>query len=381
MIPFKIEVPDEVLTDLRHRLAHARFPDEFANDDWNYGANLAYLKELCAYWRERFDWRKQEALLNSFAHFTTQIDDRRLHFIHQRSKHENAFPLLITHGWPGSVFEFYKILGPLTDPTAHGGRAEDAFHVICPSMPGYGWSEAPREPGFDIRSVAETNIKLMDQLGYARYGAQGGDWGAVATAWMGALAPKGLAGIHMNMLVAFPPQENTFDGVTREEAAQLASFRDLQEVLTGYQAIQRTKPQTLGYGLTDSPLGLAGWITEKFHGWSDCHGDIESRFTKDELLTNIMIYWTTGNITSSLRLYCETHRSGRGRRGINLEKIAVPTGCAVFPVELYHAPRVWMDQAYNVTHWTVMPKGGHFAALEEPQLLVDDIRNFFRTLR
>lgn len=378
---FRIAVPDPVLADLKTRLANARFPDEFANDDWNYGANLSYVKELCAYWRASFDWRKQEALLNSFAHFTTEIDGRGLHFIHQRSKHENAFPIVIQHGWPGSVYEFYKILGPLTDPTAYGGPAEDAFHVICPSMPGYGWSQAPQEPGFDIRSVAETNVALMNKLGYSRYGAQGGDWGAVATAWMGAIAPKELAGIHMNMLVAFPPEDNTLEGVTPEELEKLARFRELQDVLTGYQAIQRTKPQTLGYGLTDSPVGLAAWIVEKFHGWSDCHGDVETRFSKDDLLTNIMIYWATGNITSSLRLYCETHRSPHGRRGVNTDRVQVPSGFAVFPVELYHPPRAWMERYYNVTHWTVMPKGGHFAALEEPELLVDDIRAFFRGLR
>lgn len=378
---FKIAVPDPVLADLKTRLANARFPDEYANEDWNYGANLAYVKELCTYWRDRFDWRKQESLLNSFGNFTTEINGRQLHFIHQRSKHEHAFPIIIQHGWPGSVYEFHKVLGPLTNPTAHGGSSEDAFHVVCPSMPGYGWSQAPHEPGFDIRSVAETEIALMEKLGYDRYGAQGGDWGAVSTAWMGALAPKGLAGIHMNMLVAFPPEDNTLEGVTPEELEKLAHFREVQDALTGYQAIQRTKPQTLGYGLTDSPVGLAAWIAEKFHGWSDCHGDVESRFTKDELLTNIMIYWATGNITSSLRLYCETHRSPHGRHGINVDQIDVPSGFAIFPVELYHPPRAWMDRNYNVTHWTVMPKGGHFAALEEPELLVEDIRKFFRTLR
>jgi len=304
-----------------------------------------------------------------------------VHFIHERSREPNAFPLVITHGWPGSVFEFHKILGPLTDPVAHGGKREDAFHVVCPSMPGYGWSEAPRKPGFDIAEVAETNKALMEKLGYSRYGAQGGDWGAIATAHIGRIDPAHVAGIHMNMVVAGPPAgaANPMEGVTPQELAWMGEVGSFTQKETGYQQIQGTKPQSLGYGLNDSPAGLCAWIVEKFRTWSDCNGNVESRFTKDELLTNVMIYWVTQSITSSTRLYCETMRKGRfGPAG---EKINVPTGGAIFAKEIYKAPRKWAEAAFDLRQWSVFERGGHFAALEEPGLLVEDIRAFFRKLR
>jgi pimeloyl-ACP methyl ester carboxylesterase len=382
MEPFTIRVSDDDLADLQYRLEHARYPDEIANDDWNYGANLAYIKELCRYWKDDYDWRKQEALLNSFDHYTTDNHGLRHHFIHQRSKHENAFPLIIQHGWPGSVFEFHKIIGPLTDPESHGGNAEDAFHVVCPSMPGYGWSEAPKKPGVGTRQIAEMNIELMRQLGYERYGAQGGDWGASVITWMGAIAPESLTAIHMNMIFVFPPRgDERMKGVTPEEANRLAEFEKTRDPVLAYQATHRNKPQSLGMGLNDSPLGLAAWIVEKFHGWSDCNGDLDTRFTKDELLTNLMIYWTTGTITSSLRLYFENHHSKDGVHGINIDRVDVPAGFAVFPIELFCPAKAWVERVYNVARWTVMPKGGHFAAMEEPDLLVEDIRTFFRAYR
>lgn len=378
---FQIRVPDSVLDDLKDRLARTRFPDQLDGADWSYGTELSYLRELVAYWRDKYDWRTHERALNAFDHYKAEVRGLELHFIHQRSREPNAFPLVITHGWPGSVYEFHKILGPLTDPAAHGGRREDAFHVVCPSMPGYGWSQAPRRPGFDIAEVSATNAALMAALGYARYGAQGGDWGAIATAHTGRIDPAHCAGIHMNMLVAGPPAgvANPMEGVTPEELGWLGEMGNFQKNETGYQQIQGTKPQSLGYGLNDSPAGLAAWIVEKFRTWSDCNGDVESRFTKDELLTNVMIYWVTQSITSSTRLYYETMKSGRF--GAAAERIAVPAAGAIFPKELYKAPRKWAEAAFDLRRFTVFPSGGHFAALEEPKALVDDVRAFFRDIR
>lgn len=380
MQPFTIEVNDEVLKDLNERLSRTRFPDQLDGADWDYGTELGYLRELCAYWSEKFDWREQERALNRFDHYRTDIDGLGIHFIHQRSHVAKALPLVITHGWPGSVFEFSKIIGPLSDPEAHGGKAEDAFHVVCPSMPGYGFSDAPRGPGFDIEHVADVNKKLMEQLGYTRYGAQGGDWGAPASAWLGLKDPWHVCGIHLNMVLGQRPEDpDNAPELSEEENQRLEAARSFNRNETGYQRIQGTKPQTLGYGLTDSPAGLAAWVVEKFRTWSDCGGDVEARFTKDELLTNIMIYWINGNITSSMRLYYESMKARHF--GPPYDYVKVPTGCAVFPGELARLPRSWAENSFNVTHWTEMPRGGHFAAMEEPELLVEDIRKFFRDLR
>jgi pimeloyl-ACP methyl ester carboxylesterase len=378
---FEIRVSDDELEDLRERLSRTRWPDQIPGSGWDYGTDLAYLQELCEYWREKFDWRPQEALLNRQEHFRTEIEGQPIHFLHARSKVEGALPLLITHGWPGSVFEFYKILGPLSDPEAHGGSAEDAFHVVCPSMPGYGWSGPTLEPGWHVGRVAEVLAKLMARLGYERYGAQGGDWGAIVTTHLGLVDPAHLAGIHLNMVVAGPPAgvENPMEGVSPEEVAGVADMGEFQKNETGYQQIQGTKPQTLGTALNDSPAGLAGWIVEKFRTWSDCGGEVERRFSKDELLTNVMIYWTTQTINSSIRLYCESMRAGlfapAGRR------VEVPTGCAIFPKEIIRPPRRWVEAAFDVRRWSVFESGGHFAALEEPEALVEDVRAFFRELR
>jgi microsomal epoxide hydrolase len=378
---FEIHVPDAELDDLRERLARTRWPDQIPGSGWDYGTDLAYLKELCSYWQEKYDWRAAEALLNSFDHFRTTIDGQNVHFIHARSKHEDALPLVVTHGWPGSVFEFHKIIGPLTDPEAHGGSAEDAFHVVCPSMPGYGWSGPTAEPGWDAGRVAETVAKLMARLGYARYGAQGGDWGAIVTNNLALKDAEHLAGIHVNMVVAGPPPgaENPMEGVAPEEMERVGAYGEFQKNETGYQQIQGTKPQTLGYGLTDSPAGLAGWIVEKFRTWSDCDGDLESRFSKDELLTNIMIYWVTATINSSVRLYCESMRSGLF--GLPPARVEVPTAGAIFPKEIIRPPRAWAEAWFDLRQWTEYEEGGHFAALEVPGLLVDDVRRFFRTVR
>jgi pimeloyl-ACP methyl ester carboxylesterase len=378
--PFRIDVPEDVLIDLRERLARTRWPDQIPGSEWDYGTDLATLQDLCDYWRTSFDWRSAEADLNSWPQFTTEIDGLNVHFIHARSPHANAFPLCMTHGWPGSISEFLKVLGPLTNPTAYGGRAEDAFHVVAPSIPGYGFSGPTTRSGVDIRVVAETNIALMQRLGYTHYGAQGGDWGAMATMQMGGIAPDGLAGIHLNMCVASAPDKsNPLAGVEPHEMEALGAMAEFREKETGYQAIQGSKPQTLAYGLTDSPSGLAGWILEKFRTWSDCNGDVYSRFTRDELLTNIMIYWVTGTINASTRLYCESKRSNRF--GVGSTKVEVPTAVAVFPKELFRPPLAWAKAAFNIQRWTTMTAGGHFAAMEEPAAFVDDVRAFFESIR
>jgi len=378
--PFRIEVPDAVLDDLRARLARTRLPDQIEGAGWDYGTERGYLQELIAHWRSAYDWRIHEARLNAFPQFRTEIDGQRVHFLHVRSPHEDAFPLIVTHGWPGSIWEFHKVLGPLTDPTAHGGEARDAFHVVCPSIPGYGFSDPPRTRGWDARRMAEVNAALMARLGYDRYGAQGGDWGSIISTYNAVADPEHCAGIHLNMVVALPPADgDPTAGLSDEEKLAVADLLRFQKEETGYQQIQGTRPQTLGYALNDSPAGLAAWIVEKFRAWSDCGGDVESRFTKDELLTNITLYWVTGSITSSIRLYCETMRSGLWSAGP--PRVAVPTGCAIFPKELYRAPRAWAERIYDVKQWTKMPRGGHFAALEEPELLVEDVRRFFRRLR
>jgi epoxide hydrolase len=392
--PFRIAISDAVLEDLRQRLARTRFPDQIPGSGWGYGTELGYLRELCAYWRDKFDWRAREAELNRFPQFTTEVLDHRIHFVHRRSPHADAFPIVITHGWPGSFAEFVRIIEPLADPSAHGGRAEDAFHVVCPSIPGYGFSEAPREPGWDARRMGEVNAALMARLGYGRYGAQGGDWGSMISTQNALLDPEHCVGLHLNMVVALPPSDvaNPLEGLRPEEIRGVTDMMNFQKNETGYSSIQGTKPQTLGYGLNDSPAGLAAWIAEKFRAWSDCGGDaakrfepgdfggdLESRFSKDELLTNITLYWATQTIASSTRLYCETMRSGLwGPLGARVE---VPTGCAIFPKEIFRPPRAWAERVYHVTHWSEMPRGGHFAAMEEPELFVEDLRAFFRTVR
>ena len=378
--PFKIDVPDAVLVDLKDRLARTRLPDEIDGAGWDYGTPLGYLKELITYWRETFDWRKQERMLNAFDQYKTRIGDLDIHFIHQRSPEKNAIPLLITHGWPGSVAEFTKIIGPLTNPVAHGGRAEDAFHVVAPSMPGYGFSDKPRERGFGPPRVADVNAQLMARLGYEQYGLQGGDWGAIVSRWHAFRHPSPVIGLHLNMVVAAAPAgSKPEEGLT---AADLARTRERQGFFgaeeTAYSQIQGTKPQSLGYGLNDSPAGQAAWIVEKFRSWCDCKGNPETILTKDELLTNITLYWVTQTATSSARMYYENRHAPPSQP---MGRVEVPTGAAIFPSEIVIPPRRWAEAAYNLVHWTEMPRGGHFAAMEQPELLVADIRKFFATRR
>jgi pimeloyl-ACP methyl ester carboxylesterase len=342
------------------------------------------VQHLCEYWLDGYDWRAAEAALNTWPQFTTTVDpdgggDIHLHFVHARSPEPDALPLIITHGWPGSIVEFQRVVGPLTDPVAHGGNAADAFHVVAPSLPGYAFSGPTTRRGVDIRVAAQANAALMAGLGYDRYVAQGGDWGAMATQHIALVDPDHVAAIHLNMVVAGPPDPaNPTDGVTPEEMAGLASMGEFVANETGYQQIQGTKPQTLAYGLTDSPAGLAAWIYEKFRTWSDCDGDPLNIFTIDELLTNITVYWVTGTINSSTRMYYESMKSKRFGAA---ERVQQPVGVANFPKELYQPPRAWAETRYNIQRWERFDQGGHFAAMEQPDVLVREIREFFRSVR
>ena len=375
---FRVEVADQVLDDLRARLAATIWPDQIPGSGWGYGTDLAYLRDLCEYWRTTFDWREQEARFGRWPHHLTEIDGQQVHFIHARSPEPDALPLVITHGWPGSVAEFLDVIGPLTDPRSHGGDPADAFHVVAPSLPGYAWSGPTTEPGWDIARVADAWAVLMGRLGYDRYGAQGGDWGALVSAQLALVDSDHMAGLHLNMLVAGPPPDGGPE-LSELETADLAELTEFMENGTAYQQIQGRNPQTLGYGLTDSPAGLAGWIVEKFWAWTDNDGSPEDAVSRDQLLTNITVYWVTRTIGSSVRLYCETQRSGRfGPIG---EKVTLPTGYAVFPKEMLRAPRSWAEASFDLVRYTRYDRGGHFAALEEPDLLVEDVRALFRELR
>ncbi len=374
--PFTIAVPDAVLADLKARLRNTRWPEAELVADWTQGAPLAWIRDVCAYWAETYDWRAREKALNRFAQFTTAIDGLDIHFIHARSPHAEAMPLIITHGWPGSVVEFHKVIEPLTNPTAHGGQAADAFHVVCPSLPGFGFSGKPTTTGWGIDRIALAWATLMERLGYTRYGAQGGDWGSGVTTSLGAQDPTHCAGIHITLAMGSRPKVE--GEPTPAEARALKGIQYYADHDSGYSKQQATRPQTLGYGLTDSPAGQAAWILEKYQAWTDCDGHPENILGRDELLDNVMLYWTTETATSSARLYWESF--GPGRRKVH--KVTVPTGVAVFPKEIVTPVRRWMEDNYvNIRHWSEMPKGGHFAAFEQPTLFVDDVRKFFATLR
>ena len=380
---FSIAVSDQAMNDLNLRLSLSRIPDQLENVSWEYGTDRLFLLSLLDYWQNDFDWRAQEAMLNGFDQYKTIIDGLDIHFIHQRSPHPNAIPLLLVHGWPGSIAEFHKIIGPLADPTSYGGSATDAFHVIAPSLPGFGFSEKPATSGYNPERMAHLFVALMERLDYSNYGLQGGDWGSVINRHIANHYPERLIGLHTNFVQARNPGGDSGDypvtPLERERRNELAAFMTEEQ---GYRQIQGTKPQTLGYGLNDSPAGLAAWIVEKFHGWSDLSrdtgGDLDSKFSMDELLTNISIYWYTETITSSMRVYYE-NRNTRPEKP--MAYIDVPTGAAIFPAEIFATPRSWAENSYNIVSWTVMPRGGHFAALEESDLLIDDVRGFFRGLR
>jgi epoxide hydrolase len=370
MEPFQIAVPDAVLTDLDARIAAARWPNEIAGAGWQQGTDLSYLKRLTDYWRDGFSWRAPEQRLNALEQYTTTIDGQLVHFIRHRSGAADALPLVLVHGWPGSVVEFLDVLEPLT---AAG------FDLIVPSLPGYGFSGPTTQPGWHPRRIAAAFVELMHQLGYSRYGVQGGDWGSLVVANMADLAPDHVAGLHLNFLSAPRPDGQRSADLPPEEQANIEAMRRWRDEEAGYSAIQGTKPQTVGYALDDSAVGLAGWIVEKFRAWSDCHGDIEASFTMDQLLTNITLYWVTRTATSSARLYYETRQAGVA--AIPQAPITVPTAIANYPGEITKIPRAWAERRYNVTHWVDQPRGGHFAAMEVPELFAADVATFFDTVR
>ena len=379
--PFTIAVENSVLDDLHQRLADTRWPDEIPNTDWDYGSNLTYIKELVDYWRTDFDWRAQEAELNAFNHFKSEVDGLDIHFIHENGKGPNPIPLIITHGWPSCFFEMTKIIPLLADPASHGGDAADSFDVVAPSLPGFGFSDHAQDRGMEVQRVAGMWNKLMTQnLGYPKFGAQGGDIGSGVTARLGFAHSDTLYGIHLTSITRPTPYLGPGSKpVTDSEQALIAQRDKWFQDEGGYNHIQGTKPQTLAYGLNDSPVGLAAWIVEKYRTWSDCGGDVEKSYTKDELLTIVTIYWVTQTISSSTRMYFENQKHLWTME--KDQKVPTPAGMAMFPQEISKPPREWGERSYDVRRWTEMASGGHFAALEEPQLLAEEVRAFFRDFR
>jgi epoxide hydrolase len=371
---FELAVPEAELDDLRERLRRTRWPEAETVEDWSQGLPLAYARELCEYWASSYDWRRLETQLNGLGQARTEIDGLAFHLLHVPSPEPAALPLVLTHGWPGSVVEFLKVIGPLTDPVAHGGAAADAFSVVCPSLPGYGWSGKPAATGWKVDRIAAAWDVLMGRLGYDRYGAQGGDWGAAVTEAIGRLFPERCAGVHLNMAwFARPPDDEELSPVER---ANLEALDEFQRYGTGYSAEQSTRPQTLGYGLADSPAAQATWIIEKFHAWSDCDGHPENVLSRDELLDNVMCYWLPGAGASSARLYWESFR--RLRSG----QVTAPAGVSVFPKEIVRPSRRWVEPRFSdLRYWGEPARGGHFAAFEQPELFVTELRNFFALVR
>ncbi len=366
--PFTVHVAGSVLDDLRDRLADTRYPDQLPDTTWALGTDGGWLRATVDYWRDDFDWRTAEQRINAFDQIVTTIDGQRIHAIHQRSSNPDAMPLLLVHGWPGSVVEFLDVIGPLSD----------SYHVVAPSLPGYAWSGPTTEAGWDVKRTASALAELMARLGYGRYGAQGGDWGSMIVRHLAHVDAEHLVGVHVNMLISFPPgRPDDMDEMTEREIAQLARTKDYMSNGSGYTAIQSTKPQSLAYSLNDSPAGLLSWIGEKFHAWTDHDGDLHDAVPVDHLLTNVMAYWTTGTIGSSVRMYHESMSRG----SVMVDGIHdVPFGVANFPAEIIFGRRRWAEAANTIVHWTDMPRGGHFAALEQPDLFVADVQAFFGSL-
>ncbi|MGW5282404.1 epoxide hydrolase family protein [Streptomyces collinus] len=386
--PFRLSIPQSDLDDLHDRLDRTRWPAELPGAGWEYGVPGGYLRELARYWRHGYDWRAAEARLNEWPQFTTTIDGARVHFAHVRSPEPDATPLVLTHGWPGSIVEFLDVVGPLTDPVAHGGEAADAFHVVVPGIPGFGLSGPTEESGWEAGRVADAWAELMRRLGYERFGAHGGDWGAAVSRELGRAHPGRVTGVHLTLLpgaqAAAEPGAGELDRLApRERENTLASWRRWDEWSregTGYAVLQSTRPHTLAYALTDSPVGQLAWIVEKFREWSDCAEVPEEAVDRDRLLTNVILYWLTGTAGSSARLYYERAHA-RGRSARPAEPSTVPTALALFPAEPLIPLRHRAERTENIVRWTEFDRGGHFAALEEPDLLVADVRAFFRQLR
>jgi pimeloyl-ACP methyl ester carboxylesterase len=377
--PFRIAIPESHLRDLRERLARTRWPDELPGAGWRYGVPLGYLKELCEYWRTSYPWRTHEARLNNFPQFTTSIDGETIHFLHVRSPEPAAMPLILTHGWPGSFVEFVDLISPLSDPRGHGGDPRDAFHLVIPSIPGFGFSGPTHDRGWNNRRVARAWIELMSRLGYQRYGVHGGDWGSGVSRDIGVSVPRSVTGVHLSTLFTPPPPGDKVE-LSDAERKRLQTGADFRADGVGFAAIQSTRPQTLAYALVDSPVGQLAWIVEKFKEWSDSTDLPEDAIQRDRILTNVSIYWFTGTAGSSARLYYETARAGTGWSA-RVVKSDVPTGVAVFPREIAPAIRSYAEATNNIVHWSEFNRGGHFAAMEEPDLLVQDLRAFFRDLR
>ena len=377
IVPFHLDVPEAELDDLRARLRNTRWADRETVTDWSQGIPLAYVQELCAHWADTYVWRRLEARLNAIGQFRTEVDGLQIHFLHARSPEPDALPLLMTHGWPGSVVEFLKVIEPLVDPVSHGGDATDAFEVICPSLPGYGFSDKPRVAGWGIGRIAVAWAELMNRLGFSRYGAQGGDWGAIVTTRLSNVDPRHIAGVHVNLALVPRDAIRAVGDPTEEEQLALAAASDHRRFGSGYSAQQSTRPQTLGYGLVDSPAAQCAWIVEKFHAWTDNDGHPESVLTRDELLDNVMLYWLPGAGASSGRLYWESYTDPAAR-----EPVSVPAGCSVFPKEVFPVSRRWVEQRFSdLRHFERLDRGGHFAAFEQPELFVNQVRQFFRTVR
>ena len=372
---FQLEVTDAVLDDLKKRLSMTRWPNKETPEDWSQGIPLGYMQELCDYWQHEYDWRAREERLNRFPQFITEIDGVDIHFIHLPSVHENARPLIITHGWPGSIVEFHKVIEPLADPTAHGGNTEDAFHVVVPSLPGYGFSGKPEVTGWGIEKIADIWGALMARLGYDHYFAQGGDWGAMVTTHIGLQDKEHCDAIHLNMPVVIP-DANTMAELTPSEQASLMSMKFYQDWDSGYSKQQSTRPQTVGYGLVDSPSGQAAWIIEKFYQWTDCNGHPENAISRDELLDNVMMYWLSKSAASSARLYWESFKNPPQ------DEVDIPTGCSIFPKEIVRPSERWIQKRFtNLKYYNELEKGGHFAAFEQPEIFLQEIRTYFRSFR
>ena len=381
---FIIDVPQTVLDDLHHRLGATRWADDFANDDWRYGANTDYIRALADYWRSTYDWRARERQMNGFAHFRTEIQGIPIHFIHERGRGPAPVPLLLNHGWPWTFWDYHKVLGPLTDPAAYGGNPRDAFDVVVPSLPGFGFSTPLRVPGMNWWKTADLWVELMERLGYPRFAAGGGDVGSFIAAQLGHKYAARMIGVHLHT----PGTLEFMAGVgwdeadyAPEEARFLARMRRIRGSESGHFVIQSTKPQTLAFGLNDSPVGLLAWLIDKRRNWSDCGGDVERRFSKDELLDTVMLYWITQSYHTSARYYYEGAHVPWAPSHDRMPVVEAPTALAIFPAELTFAPRKAAARYYNLERWTEMPAGGHFAPAEEPGLFVDDIRAFFRDKR
>lgn len=375
MRPFTCNITEEQLGDLRRRIDMTRWPDAETVGDWSQGVPLEETRRLVDYWRNNYDWRRCEAALNRYPAFITQIDGLDIHFLHVRSANPDAIPLLLTHGWPGSVIEFMKCIDPLTDPAAHGGSESDAFHLVIPSLPGYGFSGKPTKPGWTVQRIASAWHQLMTQLGYVRYVAQGGDWGAAITTAMGVAQPDGLIAIHLNLPIVMPDMPSA--DLAPGEQAMMDALAYYARWDGGYSDQQSTRPQTLGYGLADSPVGQAAWIYEKFWSWTDCKGQPLNALSYDEMLDNIMLYWLPNAGASSARLYWESFHGG-----FNASELHLPVACSVFPKDIYAAPKSWAERCmHNLFYWNEVDKGGHFAAFEQPAIFIEELRKAFRLIR